>query len=86
MVDFVESSTEALAQEPDGMCRLVPVLVWNETADTKIRPPERPLLVRLPASGGYHYHVAIKSDGMWRMFGATDRMIYGVEAWAEIPQ
>ena len=48
--------------------------------------PEGPLLVRLPASGGYHYHVAIKSDGMWRMFGATDRMIYGVEAWAEIPQ
>jgi hypothetical protein len=77
MVDFVELSTEPLVWKP---------LVWNETADTKIRPPEGPLLVRLPASGGYHYHVAIKSDGMWRMFGATDRMIYGVEAWAEIPQ
>ena len=77
MVDFVELSTEPLVWKP---------LRWNETADTKIRPPERPLLVRLPASGGYHYHVAIKSDGMWRMFGATDRMIYGVEAWAEIPE
>jgi hypothetical protein len=47
-------------------------------------PVQHPVLVRTELNPVRHYHVAIFMAGFWRMSGAQDRIIYGVDAWSEI--
>jgi len=52
--------------------------------DAKPPPLQRPVLVRTELNPERHYHVAIYLAGLWRMNGAQDRLIYGVEAYSEL--
>ena len=57
-------------------------LLYGE--DAKPAPLQQPVLTRTAANPERHYHVAIFLAGLWRLSGAQDRIIYGVEAWSEI--
>ena len=63
--------------------RGVALVEWAEVGEGVGSLPVVPVLVRTAAPGAT-YHVATYVAGNWRLHGAADRVLYGIEAWAEI--
>jgi hypothetical protein len=67
----------------DQMPLPIPAMIdWvPTTGEDRLDPPRGPVLVRTQEPGR-SVHVCLLADGLWRMSGAMDRVVYGVTDWA----